>query len=499
MEMSNEATRALLVLIRNDTAYTDVELVFEGGVVLPAHAVVLASTNDYYKKALSAKWTQGRETAAEENVQPVADVTDLTLAHFTKDGRALAKPTGRKLTLTHPAVRAEIGKIVLDFLYFGDAEIASSLIASVIAFADEILAANLVQKCIDYLAKENKLSAEHALEFYLLCDRIHGIEDRKSFALSKILQDLPLSLECGRKVLAQMNEREVETLLLFEPFAPIDRWRILIAWCKACQGTEGDVALESNLADNFQIELASKLIEPLVPVVELLKIPASHSNLLEPFLALLPESVQAMLAFQLKGKTRSGENQWKSDVLLLSQTDPRQNLMEIMRAIKQYLPVSFSSRFAPAIVTSALYHGTPGKSSAEHFHFWCDGKPNTLTFIKLKTGSIVGGFAGVPWSSNSRFRQCNDSFMFLISPSGVFRHLPWEDRGSGGILGQPYSEPIFGLNHNLFVDDNLLLAKISKDSFSGFDEAGGCAFLKELSMNGDARGTIEYYQVHSIC
>ncbi|KAJ3226874.1 hypothetical protein HDU81_007072 [Chytriomyces hyalinus] len=128
MEKSNEATTALLGLIRNDTSYADVELVFEGGAVLTAHAVVLASTNDYYKEALSAKWTQGRESIAEENIHVVPDQTNSTLAHITEDSRTSAKPTSRIIKLNHPDFDVEIGKIVLDFLYFGDVEIPPSLL-----------------------------------------------------------------------------------------------------------------------------------------------------------------------------------------------------------------------------------------------------------------------------------------------------------------------------------------------------------------------------------
>ncbi|KAI8830780.1 hypothetical protein BJ741DRAFT_711841, partial [Chytriomyces cf. hyalinus JEL632] len=56
METSSTACSTLLGLIRNNTAFADVDLVFEGGAVLTAHAVVLASMSDYYKEALSAKW-----------------------------------------------------------------------------------------------------------------------------------------------------------------------------------------------------------------------------------------------------------------------------------------------------------------------------------------------------------------------------------------------------------------------------------------------------------
>ncbi|KAJ3377306.1 hypothetical protein HDU80_003366, partial [Chytriomyces hyalinus] len=174
--------------------------------------------------------------------------------------RTSAKPTGTKITLNHPNVDAETGKIVLDFLYLGDVEIPPLLISSVIAFADEILVASLVQKCVDHIVSENKLSPEHALECYLQFDRVNAIENSKAYALTKMLENLPLSLESARGLLAQMTERDVETLLLFAPFKPLHRWRILIAWCKACQDAQGDLSLESKLPEDFQTEAARNLI-----------------------------------------------------------------------------------------------------------------------------------------------------------------------------------------------------------------------------------------------
>ncbi|KAJ3237734.1 hypothetical protein HDU77_011606, partial [Chytriomyces hyalinus] len=287
METPNKASSILLERLRKDTENTDVDLVFEGGVVLTAHAAVLKSASDYYKEALSTKWAHGKD--AKESVESGIRNAGLKCAC---NGRQLsAKSTGKKFTLNHPNIRVETAKIMLDFLYLGDVVIPPSLIPSVMGFADEILVVSLVQK-------------------------------------------------------------EVETLLLYEPVEPLDRWRILIAWSKACQDAEGDLSLESKLPENFPIEVASKLIEPLLIVVELIKIPATNSNLLEPFQVLFPKLARDMLAFHLKGTTRSGGNQWKAT---------HQNLMEIMRAIKPYLPNYFCSHNA-ASEPVLLFHGKPGTS-----------------------------------------------------------------------------------------------------------------------------------------
>ncbi|KAI8827307.1 hypothetical protein BJ741DRAFT_714452 [Chytriomyces cf. hyalinus JEL632] len=176
MEIRNKACRTLLRLIRNDTTHADVDLVFEGGAVLTAHAVVLASTSEYYKEALSAKWTANAFGSLE-----VAD-------------KKRPKSNTRKITTN---VSVETDNIVLDFLYLGDVEVPPSLASNVIVFANEIMVFSPVQICGDIVAKEENLFVENALAFYFLCDRMHAISDRKSIGLRKLLQNLPLSLESG--------------------------------------------------------------------------------------------------------------------------------------------------------------------------------------------------------------------------------------------------------------------------------------------------------------
>ncbi|KAI8821588.1 hypothetical protein BJ741DRAFT_655336 [Chytriomyces cf. hyalinus JEL632] len=459
METPNKASSTLLERLRKDTEHADVDLVFEGGVVLTAHANVLALASDYYKEALSEKWTHGRH--ANESYETGICKGRSKLSPKANKGQAATKSTCRKITLRHADVDAETAKIVLDYLYLGDADIPPSLVSSLIAFADEILVVSLVQKCVDYLVNENKLSSEHALECYVQFDRVHAHVNSKSYALSKMQQNLPYSLECGRGVLAQMNEKDVETLLLFERLEPLDRWRILIAWCKACQNTPSDLSLESKLPQGFRIITGSELIEPLLAVVELIKIPAIHANLLEPFQVLLPKFAQDMLAFHWKRKTRSGGNQWKAT---------HQSLMEIMREIKRYLPV--------ALPVSQ-----------------CCCRSGSLvswkTRQKHRKGPVRGIFFTNEWSSYSRRGVVHASFMFVVGPNGPFRILPF------GYLshGPPNS---CGLNLSWFMKEFAKTAETHKDIFSGFGDGERCAFIRQLSAVESDCGAIEYIAVYHI-
>ncbi|KAJ3239181.1 hypothetical protein HDU78_003024 [Chytriomyces hyalinus] len=414
METTSTACSTLLGLIRKDTAYADVDLVFEGGAVLTAHAVVLASMSDYYKEALSEKWTAN----AFDSLEVIDVEADSKLSHISNERPP--RSNSRKITLNHPNINAETAKIVLDYLYLADADIPLSLASSVIVFADEIMVFSLVQKCADILVKEENLSMENALK---------------------------------------------ET--------------------SVCQDAQGDLALESNLPEDFQIEVARKMIKPLLPVVDLFKISAAHSSLMEPFQVLLSEYMQRMLVFHLKGTTRGGGSRWKAGHV---------RLMDSVHAIEQHLPVPLNSFVASD--PTLLFHGEPGTCTDDSLRKARDGIPNTLTLVKLKTGSIFGGFSPDAWMSQYPSRVCPDSFVFLAAPNGAYLRLPF--RNDNGILGGTCSEPRspYEPNYEMYVNDHVLTVRMSRNSYSRFGEREGCEFIKQLSAAGCAQGAIEYYEVY---
>ncbi|KAI8823225.1 hypothetical protein BJ741DRAFT_655030 [Chytriomyces cf. hyalinus JEL632] len=383
------------------------------------------------------------ERPTQRSIAAVTDEGDPTTAHISKKRQTSTSSKGRKIVLSHPSVDAETAKFVLDFLYLGDAEIPPSLIWSF--------------------------------------DRVRAHVNGKAYALNKMLQNLPVALEYGRGVLVQMNEEQVKTLLLFKPFTPLQRWRILIAWCRVCQDAEEDLSLESNLPPGFQIEEASKLIKPLLPVVELFKIPDAHFNLLEPFQVLLPESVRAVYEFHSKQTTQSGENQW---------TATHQNVIEIMRAIQPYLPVALQSQNA---VTGPvlLFHGKPSKCIQSDLQEACDGTTNTLTLLKVKNGNMFGGFVDAKWSKQNTYCNYETVLMFLIGPDGPFRVLRT-------VSSESTHGPIVGVNFRWFMEEFAMAAEKHKDVFSGFNEGERRTIISQLESGGINCSAIEDYKVYHI-
>ncbi|KAJ3235855.1 hypothetical protein HDU78_004943 [Chytriomyces hyalinus] len=329
--VTNDTAASLMlgVMLRADETFSDVRLVVgKEKTVLTAHAVVLASTAEYYKEALSPKWAQaseaepiGRIDTTDESAEIGGDSKRSDEDSKRSDERAKRSdrrtnrkflrtsqvaPTQSKPTLSHPDVDVATVNLVLDYMYTGIAKIPRSLIFSVIAFADEILVPGLVENCAKVLVDGKFITSENALEFYVLCEEIQILQKYRSFALDVVLEDLFPSLESGREFLVQMDKDEIEMLLLFDHFSPLDRWMILIAWCKAHLSSEIELDIFANYPDEISDDLASELIEPLLPAVDLFKMDAEGLKYVGYYQEWLPEVLQNLLEFRRYGTTTIG-------------------------------------------------------------------------------------------------------------------------------------------------------------------------------------------------
>ncbi|KAI8844665.1 hypothetical protein BJ741DRAFT_216335 [Chytriomyces cf. hyalinus JEL632] len=226
------ASLQLGVMLRADETFSDVRLVVgKEKTVLTAHAVVLASTSDYYKEALSPKWVQASEAGPIERIDTTDESAKIDGGSKRSDAdskrsderaersdrrthrkflrTSQVAPTQSKPTLNHPDVDVATVSLVVDYMYTGTAQIPPSLIFSVITFADEILVPGLVTKCAQALVDGRFITSENALEFYVLCEDIQSLRKYRSFALDVVLEDIFPSLESGREFLVQMDKEEV--------------------------------------------------------------------------------------------------------------------------------------------------------------------------------------------------------------------------------------------------------------------------------------------------
>lgn len=62
-----------------------------------------------------------------------------------------------------------------------------------------------------------------------------------------------------------------------------------------------------------------------------------------------------------------------------------------------------------------VYRGTADGFLAENFHSVCDGKGPTLTVVESQKGNRFGGFTNVPWSSETKWNEDLESFVFSLT------------------------------------------------------------------------------------
>ncbi|KAJ3223712.1 hypothetical protein HDU81_009027 [Chytriomyces hyalinus] len=317
-------------------------------------------------------------------------------------------------------------------------KIPPSLIFSVIRFADEILVPGLV------------------------CLRKY-----RSFALDVVLEDLYPALESGREFLVQMGNDEVEMLLLLDHFSPLDRWKILIAWCKSQLSSDISLDRLADYPDEISDDVACELIESLLPAVDLFKMETEDLKYVGCYGIWLPEVVQDLLLFRTRGTTASGVNEWKPEQ---RRCITNQEVKDILAAVKCLLPLE-----AIGVLPELLFHAKPAGFSNDKFHvMW-------------------------HWTSDDEFIPCETAFLFIMTPTSTIRLLPYIDKDCA-IFGDSEAGATFGLR-DLVVNKTKVTGSLGLyELFGSFGEDETCAFVRSLLQpeGAVAVGEIEDYKVFQL-
>lgn len=67
-----------------------------------------------------------------------------------------------------------------------------------------------------------------------------------------------------------------------------------------------------------------------------------------------------------------------------------------------------------------LFRASRDGYEAENFHKKCDGKGNTLTLVKTKSGRRFGGYTEAKWDSNSGYINLRKGFVFSIDNKEIY-------------------------------------------------------------------------------
>ena len=106
---------------------------------------------------------------------------------------------------------------------------------------------------------------------------------------------------------------------------------------------------------------------------------------------------------------------------------------------------------APNQAWTRCYGKSVDGGDSATFHARCDGLGPTLTVVKLSTGKLIGGYAGVSWGSSGGYATSPTNFLFSLT-SG-FRH-DVITAGSAQYHSSNYG-PTFGSGHDLHIQSDM--------------------------------------------
>ena len=130
---------------------------------------------------------------------------------------------------------------------------------------------------------------------------------------------------------------------------------------------------------------------------------------------------------------------------------------------------------------------------AKNFHKKCDGKKNTVTFIKSTNGKRFGGFTSEGW--NSKESWINDESVFLFS---LDNHECYYYNNSGYMAYDSSSYgPTWGYSNNYGSYDLLLSNKCFSNNSSTYQESFNYNG-KNNALTGNNSFKVEDYETYEL-
>ena len=98
-----------------------------------------------------------------------------------------------------------------------------------------------------------------------------------------------------------------------------------------------------------------------------------------------------------------------------------------------------------------LYRASRDGDSTQ-FHNKCNGKLNTVTFVKAKNERRFGGFANLGWHSNNAYILDKNAFLFSLDLFECYYY----NSGNNQIYGSSSYGPLWGAGHDLYLASGCL-------------------------------------------
>lgn len=122
------------------------------------------------------------------------------------------------------------------------------------------------------------------------------------------------------------------------------------------------------------------------------------------------------------------------------------------------------------------------------FHNYCDGKDNTLTLVKTKTGRRFGGFTDQKWDQSGSYKSGSNGFLFSLD----FKEIYYNKDSSYNILGNSSYGPYFG--DDFYIGDNCNSGYNSTDKSNNYYNTNS----KTYALAGFNNFVVEDYEVYQL-
>ena len=138
-----------------------------------------------------------------------------------------------------------------------------------------------------------------------------------------------------------------------------------------------------------------------------------------------------------------------------------------------------------------LLRGSRDGFTPKKFHELCDGKPNTVTFIKVKGAEeIIGGYNPLEWESSSGYGKTKDSFIFSFKNKNI------KDAVISNIKNPDYAL-LYHSQHGPFFGDDIVIW--SKNQFTDYDTVRYKKdYYEKKIRDTEDKFSIEDYEVFQI-
>ena len=164
---------------------------------------------------------------------------------------------------------------------------------------------------------------------------------------------------------------------------------------------------------------------------------------------------------------------------------------KIIKSFNDIIPISIGiqEKLKKKIKDIKLLYRASRDGDGNQFHSKCDGKSNTITFVKSKNGRKFGGFANKEWNSNNSWINDPNAFVFSLD----YNECYYYNNTGSMIYGSSSYGPSWGGGYDLYLSNGCLSNNESGTTQSSFDYKG-----KKNTLSGTSNFQVEDYETYEL-